>query len=159
MSVPFDMLLHPELLSNEQLIRVIQERHLRVPNLGLLHRDELLDIFHNYCLPHGQRKYRDSGRGKILNKSRQLSPEPVRKLNVMNNQESKVYKGNPGCDRLKPPPDCVSSHPKRIKIETTISPITNTGFLNTNKRKNCAESITTTDSPPSKKERKPITYP
>ncbi|KAH9631846.1 hypothetical protein HF086_000670 [Spodoptera exigua] len=159
MSVPFDMLLHPELLSNEQLIRVIQERHLRVPNMGDLRRDELLDIFHNYCLPHGQRKYRDSGRGKLLNKSREISPEPIKKLNVMNNQESKLYKGNPSCDRLKPPPDCHSSHTKRIKIETTISPITNAGFLNSSKRKICSDCTTPTDSPPPKKERKPITYP
>lgn len=157
MSVPFDMLLHPELLTNEQLICIIQERHLRVSNLRHMRRYELLDIFHHYCVPYGQRKYRDSGRGKLLNKNRPLSPEPTKKLNKINQE---VKQNNLNRDRLKPPPECMSSFTKRFKIETTITPISNKDCYSVNKRKMSVDSVTVTnDCPPQKKERKPITWP
>uniref|UniRef100_A0A2A4K790 Ashwin n=1 Tax=Heliothis virescens TaxID=7102 RepID=A0A2A4K790_HELVI len=157
MSVPFDMLLHPELLSNEQLICIIQERHLRVSNLRHMRRDELLDIFHHYCVPYGQRKYRDSGRGKLLNKNRPPSPEPAKNLNRTNQE---VKQSNQNHERLKPPPECMSSFTKRFKIETTITPISNKDFVSVNKRKMSVESVTVSnDCPPPKKERKPITWP
>lgn len=169
MSVPFDMLLHPELLTNEQLISIIQEvkiaffyfvivpkqkeglifvfdfyfqRHLRVPNMGFMQRDELLDVFHHYCVPYGQRKYRDSGRGKLLNRTRQPSPEPAKKLNIMINRQIVHNNNNAKCDRLGIPPDCLSSQIKRIKIETTIAPIADqTNFLNLSKRKMSIDSV------------------
>ncbi|KAJ8723528.1 hypothetical protein PYW08_003440 [Mythimna loreyi] len=161
MSVPFDMLLHPELLSNEQLICIIQERHLRIPNICHMQRDQLLDVFHHYCVPYGQRKYRDSGRGRMLNKTRQPSPQPTKKLNIMTNQDNKRNNNNLNCERLRPPPDCLSSQPKRIKIETTIAPITDaTNFANMSKRKICIDPTTlASDCPQPKKERKPITWP
>lgn len=173
MSVPFDMLLHPELLSNEQLIGIIQEviiallllyqnlnqnkkrglifviifhfqRHLRIPNMCLMQRDELLDIFHHYCVPYGQRKYRDSGRGKILNKTRQPSPDTTKKINMAVNQEIKRSISNPNCERLRPPQESLSSQIKRIKIETTIAPIIDTtNFSNLSKRKICIDSVST----------------
>ncbi|CAH0587131.1 unnamed protein product [Chrysodeixis includens] len=160
MSVPCEMLLHPELLSNEQLICVIQQRHLRVPNMELMRRDELLEVFHNYCVPYGQRKYRDSGRGKLLNKTRQPSPEPAKRLNVMYSEEVKQTKVKYSCERLKPPPDVFSSHTKRIKLETTISPIAHNDIFNINKRKVGVDPTTlANDCPPPKKDRKPITWP
>ncbi|XP_028042209.1 ashwin-like isoform X2 [Bombyx mandarina] len=62
MAVPHEMLLHPELLSNEQLTHIIEQRHLRIDGIEKMPRDDLLDLFHQYCVPYGQRKYRDSGR-------------------------------------------------------------------------------------------------
>lgn len=124
------------------IVDIYFQRHLRIPNMGNMRRDELLDIFHHYCVPYGQRKYRDTGRGKLLNKTRQSGPEPAKKLNIMNNQEIKHSKGNPNCDTLRPPlEDFLSSNVKRIKIETTISPITNTDFFNMNKRKIAIDSV------------------
>ncbi|XP_026752982.1 ashwin-like isoform X2 [Galleria mellonella] len=105
MAVPYEMLLHPELLTNEQLIQIIEERHLRVSNMESIPRHELLEIFHNYCVPYGQRKYRDTGRGKLLNKTRQTSPEPKSALNN-NNHCRKLSQPWP-TERLKPPPDQV----------------------------------------------------
>lgn len=155
MSVPCEMLLHPELLSNEQLTYIIQERHLRIPNLENMRRDELLDVFHNYCVPYGQRKYRDSGRGRMLNKTRPMSPETPTKLDVMLQEYKKST--NPGCTRLKPPPDLLSGHMKRIKIESSETPIK---IQNYSKRKMSVDNISpVTDCPPPKKERKPITWP
>ncbi|XP_075975214.1 ashwin-like [Anticarsia gemmatalis] len=158
MSVPFEMLLHPELLTNEQLIFIIQERYLRIPNIGGMKRDELLDVFHNYCVPYGQRKYRDSGRGRILNKARPVSPEPAKKLHTASEQFRKNT--NPNCERLKPPPDMYSGLTKRVKIETTVTPVKIENCFSHIKRKMALDTTTpATDSPPPKKERKPITWP
>ncbi|CAH2046871.1 unnamed protein product, partial [Iphiclides podalirius] len=154
-NISCDMLLHPELLTNEQLISIIQERHLRVPNMESMHRDELLEIFHQYCVPYGQRKYRDSGRGKILNKTRHISPEPTRKLNMFNDIQNRKQ-SNSFNERLKPPPDLLSGHIKRIKIENKIV-ITNDN--NNFKRKIAIDSLPISEIPPMKKERKPITWP
>lgn len=84
-------------------------------------RYELLELFHNFCVPYGQRKYRDSGRGKILNKNRQLSPEPKPKLNTttttVNNNQSRKLSYPWINERLKPPPDMFAGHPKIIKLD------------------------------------------
>ncbi|XP_061714011.1 ashwin-like [Cydia pomonella] len=153
MAVPCEMLLHPELLTNEQLIYVLHERHLRVPNLENMARDELLHIFHQYCVPHGQRRYRDSGRGKVLNKARPVSPPAPQKvsLNTAFNSRKSVYSDH--FERIKPPPDLLSGHMKRIKLENKDKD----AYL---KRKMSIDSDTpATDSPPPKKDRKPITWP
>ncbi|CAB3254315.1 unnamed protein product [Arctia plantaginis] len=158
MSISFEMLLHPELLTNEQLIYVIQERHLRIPNIERMERDEILQIFHHYCVPYGQRKYRDSGRGRLLNRARPTSPESPSKLHTMVSQCNKNT--NPHCNRLKPPPDLLSGHMKRIKLENTTTPTNTRRNINEIKRKMSIDSMPpATDSPPPKKERKPITWP
>lgn len=151
------MLLYPELLSNDQLIFIIKEvsktinycfiaflifgvnlshclqRHLRVENIERMSRCELIELFRNYCVPYGQRKYRDSGRGKVLNKTRHCSPEPVPKLNVFSNDQcNKNSRSN--CDRIKPPPDILSGHMKRIKLDSLV------GDLNS-KRKMSIDSV------------------
>lgn len=154
------MLLYPELLSNDQLISIIQEvckiknrlvlllfisseipnlyhclqRHLRIENIERMSRCDLIELFRNYCLPYGQRKYRDSGRGKVLNKTRNCCPEPVPKLNVFsNNQCNKVSRSN--CDRIKPPPDILSGHMKRIKLDNLVCDVNNS------KRKMSIDSV------------------
>ncbi|KOB68291.1 Ashwin [Operophtera brumata] len=153
MAIPCEMLLYPELLSNNQLISIIQERHLRVENIERMSRCDLIELFRNYCLPYGQRKYRDSGRGKVLNKTRHCCPEPAAKLNVFsNNQCSKVSRSN--CDRIKPPPDILSGHMKRIKLDHFVSDVNNS------KRKMSIDSDTEVkEGPALKKEKKPITWP
>ncbi|XP_072932483.1 ashwin-like [Epargyreus clarus] len=156
MAVPLEMLTHPELLSNQQLLAVIHERHLRIPNVESMPRDDLLELFHNFCVPYGQRKYRDRGRGKILNKTRQMSPERPFNLNSMNHpvfsNQNKTMLHSDGYERLKPPPDALAGHMKRIKITTLALPIDN------NLKRKITDTLST-DSPPQKKERKPITWP
>ncbi|XP_034829033.1 ashwin-like [Maniola hyperantus] len=161
MAIPCEMLLHPELLTNEQLMQIIQERHLRIQNLHRMARDELLDLFHQFCVPYGQRKYRDSGRGKVLNKVRPSSPEPVVKLNTFNyNSVSKKSLHSP-CERLKPPPDLLSCHMKRIKLDNQAQNNKYPSFsINVNKRKMSVDAVSPVmDSPPPKKDRKLITWP
>nr|AGC92725.1 ashwin-like protein [Heliconius erato] len=160
MAVPFEMLLHPELLSNEQLIQILQERHLRVENLQRMRRDELLDLFHQFCVPYGQRRYRDSGRGKVLNKTRNISPELVTTYNTFDNKSMiKINRKtlHSDSDRLKPPPDTLSGQMKRIKLENNL---TSTDNISKNKRRMSVDAVTTDlGCTPIKKERKPITWP
>ncbi|CAG9787937.1 unnamed protein product [Diatraea saccharalis] len=136
MSVPCDMLLHPELLSNSQLIALIKERRLHIPDVERMHRDELLQVFHSYCVPYGQRKYRDTGRGKILNQARNVSSEPAVKLNVFNDSHHRKISHMDNCERLKPPPDLLSGHLKRIKLD--IKPVSD---VISSKRKMSIDSV------------------
>ncbi|XP_068633896.1 ashwin-like [Battus philenor] len=154
-NVSCDMLLHPELLTNEQLMAIIQERQLRVPNMAVLPRDELLELFHHYCVPYGQRKYRDTGRGKMLNRSRHMSPESSPKL-TLNNDNNNRKLGHSVTERLKPPPDLLSGHMKRIKLDNKVE-ITND--INLFKRKMSIDNAPVPEAPPNKKERKPILWP
>ncbi|KAL0879922.1 hypothetical protein ABMA27_002442 [Loxostege sticticalis] len=157
MAVSCEMLLHPELLSSEQLLYIIKERRLNIANLESMPRHELLDVFHNYCVPYGQRKYRDSGRGKMLNKARPASPEPVVQLNTINNTQNRKFTHTQTSDRIKPPPDLLSGHLKRIKLDIKSKPVPE---VNVWKRKMSIDATTqVSDSPPPKKERKPITWP
>ncbi|XP_028167356.1 ashwin-like [Ostrinia furnacalis] len=157
MAVSCEMLLHPELLSNEQLLYIIKERRLNISNLESMARYELLDIFHQFCLPYGQRKYRDTGRGRILNKARQSSPEPVAKLITINSSQYRKLVHLETSDRLKPPPDLFSGNLKNKKIDIKPQPALDLNIL---KRTAPIDSKTEADeSPPSKKSRKPITWP
>ncbi|CAH2243595.1 ashwin-like [Pararge aegeria] len=162
MAIPCEMLLHPELLTNEQLIQIIQERHLRVQNLHRMARDELLDLFHQFCVPYGQRKYRDSGRGKILNKIRHSNPEPVVLFNTFNDSNVSRKSLRSPCERIKPPPDLLSCHMKRIKLDNKLQNHLSQNFdINVHKRKMSVdlESCEVVSSPPAKKEKKLITWP
>ncbi|CAK1555473.1 unnamed protein product [Leptosia nina] len=117
-----NMLLHPELMNNEQLICIIKERRLKIQNLHLLQRDELLSIFHQFCVPYGQRTYKDKEH-----------------------------------ERLKPPPDLLCGHIKRIKLDTDAQVVKGSDKL---KRKPTLDSILqVADSTPPKKNRKLITWP
>ncbi|XP_041979877.1 ashwin-like [Aricia agestis] len=156
MAVPCEMLLHPELLTNEQLMSIIRERHLRVPNIEMMDRDILLDVFHQYCVPYGQRKYRDSGRGKVLNKVRDMSPEQMHKLDTINNNIVHNSSYQREVDRLKPPPDMLSCQIKRIKLDSKPNDVTDG---NISKRKMSIDSDKAAETPPRKKERKLITWP
>lgn len=96
-------------------------------NLHNMRRDELLDLFHQFCVPYGQRRYRDSGRGKILNKVRNVSPEQFKTLNTFKSSvTTTTIKLNrktlhSDCERLKPPPDILSGQMKRIKLDSNIT--------------------------------------
>ncbi|KAG7298851.1 hypothetical protein JYU34_017304 [Plutella xylostella] len=161
MSVPCDILLHPYLLSNQQLISSLQERHLCV-NLEEMDRDHLLELFHHYCVPLSQRRYRDSGRGRILNKNRNLpadsTPDWVKSENL-----NKAVKHH--SERIKPPPDLLSGHIKRIKIsvEVEATPMTQDSH-ETHKRKYSMDTSDTSANnveTPAKRQRKhqAITWP
>lgn len=106
-----------------------------------MRRDELLDLFHQFCVPYGQRRYRDSGRGKVLNKIRNISPESVTTLNIFDNKSTikinrkKIYSDS---ERLKPPPDILSGQMKRIKLDNNI---TSTDNMSRNKRKMSVDAV------------------
>lgn len=87
-------------------------------NLNNMPRDELLEIFHHFCVPYGQRKYRDTGRGKVLNKSRPMSPQRNQTITIHNNRKSAPADY---FERVKPPPDLLAGHMKRIKLENKIN--------------------------------------
>lgn len=111
-------------------------------NLHRMARDELLELFHQFCVPYGQRKYRDSGRGKLLNKVRRTSPEPVVTLNTFNNNYVSKKSLHSTCDRLKPPPDLLSCHMKRIKLENKAHNHKSQGVdTNVNKRKMSVDDV------------------
>ncbi|XP_004930693.1 ashwin [Bombyx mori] len=150
MAVPHEMLLHPELLSNEQLTHIIEQRHLRIDGIEKMLRDDLLDLFHQYCVPYGQRKYRDSGRGKILNRTRHISPEPSRSLNKIKETRHTTV------ERIKPPPDLLSGHMKRIKLENVT---TKCSHMNSNNHKRKIINDPNSEPIQAKKERKVITWP
>lgn len=110
-------------------------------NLQRMKRDELLDLFHQFCVPYGQRRYRDSGRGKVLNKIRNISPDSVTTLNTFDNKSTikinrkKIYSDS---ERLKPPPDILSGQMKRIKLDNNI---TSTDNMSRNKRKMSVDAV------------------
>lgn len=83
--------------------------------MDTMSRDDLLDLFHHYCVPYGQRKHRDSGRGKVLNR-RHVSPEPAATVCLASDNQNKNL-SHELSKRLKPPPDLLSGHMKRIKLE------------------------------------------
>ncbi|KPJ05156.1 PREDICTED: uncharacterized protein LOC106116821 [Papilio xuthus] len=153
-NVPFDMLLHPELLTNEQLTTIIQQRHLRVPNMDSMTRDDILELFHHYCVPYGQRKHRDSGRGKALSRGRHVSPEPPVKVGLASDNKNNNNVSHMLSKRLKPP-DLLSGHMKRIKLDN--KKINNES--DTFKRKISVDSTLVCEAPPHKKEKKLITWP
>lgn len=110
------------------------QRHLHIGNLERMNRCELLEIFRNFCVPYGQRKYRDSGRGKVLNRTRHYSPEPAGKLVLhCDNHSNKTSRSN--FDRIIPPPDILSGHMKRIKLESLAYDVNNS------KRKMSIDSV------------------
>lgn len=114
------------------------QRHLCV-NLEEMDRDHLLELFHHYCVPLSQRRYRDSGRGRILNKNRNLpadsTPDWVKSENL-----NKAVKHH--SERIKPPPDLLSGHIKRIKIsvEVEATPMTQDSH-ETHKRKYSMDTV------------------
>lgn len=101
-------------------------------------RDDLLELFHRFCVPYGQRKNRDSGRGKELNKSRRMSPEHIIKLNTIDISQNRKFQSNHG--RVKPPPDLLSGHMKRIKLDKEPEKIR---LVNGTKRKMSIDAVST----------------
>lgn len=84
-------------------------------------RDLLLELFHHYCVPYGQRKYRDSGRGKLLNRNRNITEDTPSTLNMdFRDCNNMRVKNSHHSERLKPLPDLLSGHVKRIKVHLEV---------------------------------------
>ncbi|XP_049805093.1 uncharacterized protein LOC126248285 [Schistocerca nitens] len=132
------LLLHPELLDEDELYRVLKDRGVRM-DYGISKR-KLLDVFHRLCVPLPQRQYKLSRRGKELTKMREKQEQEKTKqsTSVTNNSPSssslslssssstmpysnrqKQHSDHTGKDRLKPPPDLTQS--KKIKLNTSTS--------------------------------------
>ncbi|XP_049845713.1 uncharacterized protein LOC126298428 [Schistocerca gregaria] len=132
------ILLHPELLDEDELYRILKDRGVRM-DYGISKR-KLLDVFHRLCVPLPQRQYKLSRRGKELTKMREKQEQEKAKqsTSVTNNSPSssslslssssstmpysnrqKQHSDHTGKDRLKPPPDLTQS--KKIKLNTSTS--------------------------------------
>lgn len=130
------MLLHPELLDEDELYRILKDRGVRM-DYGISKR-KLVDVFHRLCVPLPQRQYKLSRRGKELTKMREKQEREKAKQSgsVSNNTPSssssalssstishtdrqKRHSDHIGKDRLKPPPDLSQS--KKIKLNTSTS--------------------------------------
>ncbi|GAB0094107.1 hypothetical protein DMENIID0001_093310 [Sergentomyia squamirostris] len=54
-------LLHPNLLSNAEIVAQIKQRHLNIPNLDNMDREELVRVYNNFILPQPCRRPRNRG--------------------------------------------------------------------------------------------------
>lgn len=146
-----DMLLHPELLSNEQLITIIIERYLKIPSLETMPREALLEVFNNYCIPFAQRR-RVTNRNKINSK---IGDNTLVKFDILHRHEKALEMTKVDLDKSQ---DTLTGHMKRIKFSSEsdnemlcdMSPL---------KRSGTDVNFIEMDSPPVKRERKLITWP
>lgn len=85
-------------------------------------RDSLLEVFHSYCVPYAQRRCKDNGRGNIrnINKMRSVNAQEtlITHVDIVDSVQNRVIRLN--TEGLKPPPDLLSGHMKRIKLTTEI---------------------------------------
>ncbi|XP_046570899.1 uncharacterized protein LOC124279141 isoform X2 [Haliotis rubra] len=106
-----------------------------MPNLQDLDKEELLQLYYKYILPLPQRQYRQNRRGQdltkkqiLLAKKRRITapdmdepPQKKQKIAGLDSSSSRFLtsfsdpsKG--GGDRLKPPPSCIDTSRKVIKL-------------------------------------------
>uniref|UniRef100_A0A1L8DBE4 Protein aael aael007744 aedes aegypti n=1 Tax=Nyssomyia neivai TaxID=330878 RepID=A0A1L8DBE4_9DIPT len=52
-------LLHPNLLTNEQIMALLKERQLDIPNIATMGREELVRLYKNFLLPQPCRRPRN----------------------------------------------------------------------------------------------------
>uniref|UniRef100_A0A6B2EI88 Uncharacterized protein n=1 Tax=Phlebotomus kandelakii TaxID=1109342 RepID=A0A6B2EI88_9DIPT len=55
-------LLHPNLLTNEQIVEILKERQLDIPNITGVGREELMRLYMNFIMPQPCRRTRDRSR-------------------------------------------------------------------------------------------------
>ncbi|XP_046335581.2 ashwin-like [Haliotis rufescens] len=127
--------LYPELLTKDGLLYILEQRYIKIPDLQSLDKEELLQLYYKYILPLPQRRYRQNRRGRDLTKKQVLmakkrritAPDmeepPLKKQNMDGSDSSSSRfltsfsdpsKG--GGDRLKPPPSCIDTSRKVIKL-------------------------------------------
>ncbi|KAL3056084.1 hypothetical protein OYC64_018730 [Pagothenia borchgrevinki] len=176
-----DLLLHPELMSQEFLQLVLCGKN--VSTRGCDSRDRLTELYLQHVIPLPQRRLPDSRWGRRMEKSRgrqssaghSSSNDHSRKrpLIVFDGTSShsgplKVKKpegtaGSPGAtDRLKPPPAANLSNPTRKISGNTSSSSSSSSSLCSTDTANLKREANSTDemhSPESKKKISHVTWP
>ncbi|NXI39268.1 ASHWN protein, partial [Galbula dea] len=116
-----ELLLHPELLSEEFLLLTLEQKNILVENDAKMDKDGLTDLYIQHAIPLPQRDLPKSRWGKMMEKKRQQNElksenksatavEGLRKrpLIVFDGNSTctsiKVKRTENGADRLKPPP-------------------------------------------------------
>ncbi|XP_071531091.1 uncharacterized protein [Panulirus ornatus] len=124
--------LQPEILPVQVMVDVLKERGMKSATLQQVDRAQIIAMFYKHVSPKHQRDYRDNRRGKILKKIRQrreikTKDEDWKKL-VVESKDKVESKDRPlvstdaalsssaGKERLKPPPSCINSERKKIKL-------------------------------------------
>lgn len=80
-------------------------------------RDMLLEIFHNFCVPYAQRR-KDGNRNKNKTRKCDVSSSLLTKVDIVCSHQSKLL--HICSDNLKPPPDILAGHMKRIKLNVDL---------------------------------------
>lgn len=126
--------LYPELLSKYGLIEVLSQRFVKLPDdVESTTKDSLLELYYRYILPRPQRQYRLNRRGRDMTR-KQLIRAKKRKATEKNSSEPTHKKPSDGSSRLltsfdgislgsrlKPPPSCINSEKKVIKLGSSRS--------------------------------------
>ncbi|XP_067675636.1 ashwin-like [Haliotis asinina] len=126
--------LHPELLTKDGLLYILEQRYIQMSNLRGLDKEELLQLYYKYILPLPQRRYRQNRRGQDLTK-KQILMAKKRRINASDMDEPPHKKQNMTgsdstsrfltsfndtskgvFDRLKPPPSCIDASRKVIRL-------------------------------------------
>ncbi|XP_004633263.1 ashwin [Octodon degus] len=117
-----ELLLHPELLSQEFLLLTLEQKNIAVENDVRINKDNLTDLYVQHAIPLPQRELPKNRWGKMMEKKREqheIKNEPKRAstVDVLRKRPLIVFDGsststsikvkkteNGAPDRLKPPP-------------------------------------------------------
>uniref|UniRef100_A0A1A8EX09 Ashwin n=2 Tax=Nothobranchius korthausae TaxID=1143690 RepID=A0A1A8EX09_9TELE len=171
-----DLLLHPELLSQDFMNQILTERNVSTRGCGS--RDQLTELYLRHVIPLPQRTLPNNRWGRRVEKcggrqtpaglSSSNDQHRKRPLIVFDGSPShagslKVKKpdgttASPATDRLKPPPAANLSNPIRKLTSTSSSSSTHRG-TDTSNLKREASTVSSLKSPEMKKKIQHVTWP
>ncbi|KAL4233892.1 hypothetical protein ACF0H5_008565 [Mactra antiquata] len=126
-----NFLLYPELMSKNDLISVLKQRYIKTDTLEFQDKDELVELYNKYILPLPQRKYKKNRRGREMTKKQILVSKKRRHTTDSTEEQPEIKKKSTGKlltsfdlpsgegDRLKPPPSCINTTRKTIKLSSS----------------------------------------
>ncbi|KAK8376206.1 hypothetical protein O3P69_008718 [Scylla paramamosain] len=130
--------LQPEILPVQVMVDVLKERGIKPAILQQADRLKIIHLFYKYVSPKYQRDCRDNRRGKLMKKIRErkaihLKDEDWKMLvleskgKIFPNLSTKTTVNNEG-ERLKPPPSCINTERKIIKLGSVTKTSSSTGL-------------------------------
>ncbi|XP_047478630.1 uncharacterized protein LOC125031746 [Penaeus chinensis] len=116
--------MQPEILPIQIMIDVLKERGMKAASLQGTDRGHIICLFHKHVCPKHRRDYRENRRGKIMmaqrSKREKGSVDENWKKMVMDSKERSLSSSNASdyasAERLKPPPSCINTERKTIKL-------------------------------------------
>ncbi|XP_050686760.1 uncharacterized protein LOC126980675 [Eriocheir sinensis] len=139
--------LQPEILPVQIMIDVLQERGMKAAVLQQADREKIIHLFYKYITPKYQRDCRDNRRGRLMKKIRERKAIRLKDddwKTLVTESKSKTSLGlstklvaNNGGERLKPPPSCINTEKKVIKLGATAKASAGDLDFVIIKRKNC----------------------